>query len=154
MFCRCGDTTGIFKAKHDMIARGFGCAVLIGVLVMQDDGIPLWLYYHTAKKLSAPSCSSQELAKVGMYLFRHNYRWEKPVRSIGLRGSGLVKARRGRYRCPSIPRIRGGTSGSGLTRQRYGDMSIRRALMDSDPLLGHINVEDGHTVHPVGQFGG
>ena len=39
-------------------------------------------------------------------------------------------------------------------RQRYGYMSVRRALMDSDPLLGHINVKDGHTVHPVGYFGG
>lgn len=39
-------------------------------------------------------------------------------------------------------------------RQRYGHMSIRRALMDSDPLLGHINVKDGHTVHPVGYWGG
>ena len=33
-------------------------------------------------------------------------------------------------------------------------MSIRRALLDTDPLLGRINVKDGHTVHPVGFFGG
>ena len=39
-------------------------------------------------------------------------------------------------------------------RQRYGYMSVRRAVLDSDPLLGHINVKDGHTVHPVGYFGG
>ena len=39
-------------------------------------------------------------------------------------------------------------------RQRYGYMSIRRALLDSDPQLGSINVKDGHTVHPVGYFGG
>ena len=39
-------------------------------------------------------------------------------------------------------------------RQRYGYMSIRRALLDTDPLLGRINVKDGHTVHPVGFFGG
>ena len=39
-------------------------------------------------------------------------------------------------------------------RQRYGYMSIRRALLDVDPQLGHINVRDGHVVHPVGFFGG
>ena len=39
-------------------------------------------------------------------------------------------------------------------RQRYGYMSVRRAVLDTDPLLGRINVKDGHTVHPVGYFGG
>ena len=34
-------------------------------------------------------------------------------------------------------------------RQRYGYMSVRRALLDTDPRLGHINVRDDHTVHPV-----
>ena len=32
--------------------------------------------------------------------------------------------------------------------------SVRRALLDTDPRLGHINVRDDHTVHPVGYFGG
>ena len=44
------------------------------------------------RKLSAPSCSSQELADVGMELFRRHYHWERPIRSIGLRGAGLVEA--------------------------------------------------------------
>ena len=39
-------------------------------------------------------------------------------------------------------------------RQRYGYMSVRRAVLDTNPLLGRINVKDGHTVHPVGYFGG
>lgn len=39
-------------------------------------------------------------------------------------------------------------------RQRYGYMSVQRALMLTDPLLGRINPKDGHTVHPVGYFGG
>ena len=44
------------------------------------------------RKLPAPSCSSQELAEVGLELFRRNYHWERPIRSIGLRGAGLVEA--------------------------------------------------------------
>ena len=111
------------------------------------------------RKIPAPSCSSQELAKVGLDLFRRHYRWEKPVRSIGLRGAGLVEAqgtvqlslyqedqRRNKWEQidAAVDRLR----------QRYGYMSIRRAIVDSDPLLGRINVKDGHTVHPVGYFGG
>ena len=39
-------------------------------------------------------------------------------------------------------------------RERYGYMSVRRALTLADPLLGSINPKDDHTVHPVGYFGG
>ena len=111
------------------------------------------------RKLCAPSCSSQELTEVGLDLFRRNYRWDRPVRSIGIRGAGLVEAegtvqlslyaedqRRDKWE-----RIDAAVD---HLRQRYGYMSVRRALMDSDPLLGHINVKDGHTAHPVGYFGG
>ena len=111
------------------------------------------------RKLPFPSCSSQELAEVGLELFRRHYHWERPVRSIGLRGAGLVEAvgtvqmslyaedqRRDKWE--RIDRA------VDHLRQRYGYMSVRRALLDTDPRLGHINVRDDHTVHPVGFFGG
>lgn len=111
------------------------------------------------RKLPAPSCSSQELADVGMDLFHRHYSWERPIRSIGLRGAGLVEAQgavqlslyaddQRRDKWERIDRA------VDHLRQRYGYMSIRRAILDTDPLLGHINVRDGHTVHPVGYFGG
>ena len=111
------------------------------------------------RKLQAPSCSSQELAETGLDIFRRNYRWDRPVRSIGLRGAGLVEAQGTVQLSPYTEdqkrdkweRI---DTAVDHLRQRYGYMSVRRALMDSDPLLGHINVKDGHTVHPVGYFGG
>ena len=111
------------------------------------------------KTLPAPSCSSQELAEVGLYLFRRNYRWEKPIRSIGLRGAGLVEAQ-GTVQLSLYPEDQRRDKWERIDaavdrlRQRYGYMSVRRAVLDSDPLLGHINVKDGHTVHPVGYFGG
>ena len=111
------------------------------------------------RKLPAPSCSSQELAEVGLELFRRNYHWERPIRSIGLRGAGLVEAvgtvqmslyaedqRRDKWE--RIDRA------VDHLRRRYGYMSVRRALLDTVPRLGHINVRDDHTVHPVGYFGG
>lgn len=110
------------------------------------------------RKLPAPSCSSQELTEVGMALFRRHYRWERPIRSIGLRGAGLVEAEgtaqmslyADDQRRDAWERIDAAVD---RLRQRYGYMSIRRAIVDSDPLLGHINVKD-HTIHPVSYFGG
>lgn len=111
------------------------------------------------RKLKMPSCSSQELTEVGMELLRGSYRWERPIRSIGLRGAGLVEAQGSVQlslydddkRRDKWERIDAAVD---CLRQRYGYMSIRRALLDTDPLLGRINVKDGHTVHPVGFFGG
>ena len=111
------------------------------------------------RKLRMPSCSSQELADVGMDLFRRNYHWERPVRSIGLRGSGLIEAQcsvqlslyaedRKRDHWEQIDRT------VDTLREKYGYLCIRRALLDCDPLLGRMNVHDDHTVHPVGYFGG
>ena len=111
------------------------------------------------RKLQAPSCSSQELAETGLDIFRHNYRWDRPVRSIGLRGAGLVEDL-GTMQLSLYAEDQKRDKWERIDatvdhlRQRYGYMSVRRALMDSDPLLGHINVKDGHTVHPVGYFGG
>lgn len=115
--------------------------------------------FSRQKKLYTPSCSSQELADVGFSLFQNNYSWRNPVRSIGLRGAGLVEAQdvtqlsmyledQRREKWEQIDRV------VDRLRSRYGYMSIRRALMDTDPQLGHINVREGHTVHPVGYFGG
>ena len=111
------------------------------------------------RKLEAPSCSSQELAQVGLDLFQKHYTWRRPIRSIGLRGAGLVEAQNTLQlsmfaedqRRDKWERIDAAVD---RLRQRYGYMSVRRAVLDSDPLLGHINVKDGHTVHPVGYFGG
>ena len=111
------------------------------------------------RKLQAPSCSSQELAETGLDIFRRNYRWDRPVRSIGLRGAGLVEAQ-GTVQLSLYTEDQKRDKWERIDtavdhlRQRYGYMSVRRALMDSDPLLGHINVKDGHTVHPFGDFGG
>ena len=111
------------------------------------------------KKLHASTCSSSEIAQVAFDLFKRNYRWERPVRSLGIRGAGLVEAGAGvqlSLYADDIKRDkweRIDMAVDGL-RQRYGYMSVRRALMLADPLLGAINPKDGHTVHPVGYFGG
>ena len=115
--------------------------------------------FSRQRKLAAPSCSSQELAQVGFDLFQKHYPWRRPIRSVGLRGAGLVEAQSSLQlslfaedrRRDKWERIDAAVD---HLRQRYGYMSVRRAVLDTDPLLGRINVKDGHTVHPVGYFGG
>ncbi len=115
--------------------------------------------FSRQRKLQNPTCSSTEIAETAFDLFRANYHWNRPVRSIGVRGAGLVEADSGvqlslyesdikRDKWERIDRA------VDTLRQRYGYMSVRRALMLTDPQLGRINPKDGHTVHPVGYFGG
>ena len=117
------------------------------------------LSFSRQRKMKTPTCSSAEIAQTAFDLFRANYRWEKPVRSIGVRGAGLVEADAGvqlslyesdikRDKWERIDRT------VDNIRQQYGYMSVQRALMLTDPNLGMINPKDGHTVHPVGYFGG
>lgn len=111
------------------------------------------------KKLRAATCSSLEMARVSMELFHNNYRWPRPVRSIGVRGAGLVEGQDGvqlslypeetrRQRQEQID------IAMDHIRKRYGYQSIQRATIHTDPLLGAINPKDDHTVHPVGYFAG
>ncbi|MBP3479245.1 MAG: DNA polymerase IV [Oscillospiraceae bacterium] len=111
------------------------------------------------KKLQNPTCSSSEIAQVAFELFRASYRWEKPVRSIGIRGSGLVEM----DSCLQLSMFQDDKKRDkweridatvDKLRERYGYMSVQRALMMTDPLLGKINPKDNHTVHPVGYFAG
>lgn len=111
------------------------------------------------RKLEVPTCSSDEIARTACDLFRENYRWVRPLRSIGIRGAGLVEATAGTQlslypeetRRDKWERIDAAVD---RLRQRYGYRSIQRARLFTDPLLGAINPRDDHTVHPVGYFGG
>ena len=111
------------------------------------------------RKLEVPTCSSDEIAQTACDLFRQNYRWVRPLRSIGVRGAGLVEATAGtplslypeETRRDKWERIDAAVD---RLRQRYGYRSIQRARLFTDPLLGAINPKDNHTVHPIGYFGG
>ena len=115
--------------------------------------------FSRQRKLRIPTCSSAEIAQTAFELFKANYQWNKPIRSIGVRGSGLVEAGAGvqlslyqddvkRDKWERIDKV------VDRLRGRYGYMSVRRALTMTDPQLGRINPRDDHTVHPVGYFGG
>lgn len=111
------------------------------------------------QKLKTPTCASLEIARTAFGLFRKSYSWGLPVRSIGVRGAGLVPADQpvqlslfaGSAQQEKWEKIDKAVDN---IRARYGYSSIRRAAVQADPLLGKINPKDDHIVHPVGYFGG
>lgn len=114
--------------------------------------------FSRQRKLRVPTCSSSEIAQVAFDLFRKNYTWNRPIRSVGVRGSGLVEAGCGvQLSLYSEDTKRDKWERIDATvdelRQRYGYMNVRRAVTTADSLLGRINPRDDHTVHPVGYFG-
>lgn len=114
--------------------------------------------FSRQRKLQNPTCSSAEIAEVAFDLFQRNYHWDKPVRSIGVRGAGLVEMdsclQMSLYE-DDVKRDKWERIDAAVDalRERYGYMSVRRAVTCTDPLLGRINPKDDHTVHPVGYFG-
>ena len=115
--------------------------------------------FSRQRKLPNPTCSSHEIANVAFDLFKRNYCWRNPIRSIGVRGSELVDASAGTQLSFMVDDIRRDKweridAAVDHLRERYGYMSVRRAVTCTDQQLGSINPRDDHTVHPVGYFGG
>lgn len=79
---------------------------------VRDTGLS---WFTRQRKLPMPSCSSDELAEAAFQLFKANYRWQSPIRSIGIRGSGLVEASPF-AQCSVFRKISVGNAGSSSTR--------------------------------------
>ena len=108
-------------------------------------------------KLTKPTCLSSELCEAALKLLKDNYRWERPLRSIGIRACNLIPA--------STPvqltlledeaqRIRREQLERAVDdiRRRFGHYSIGRAVNALDDTLGRINPKGDHIIHPVGYF--
>lgn len=110
------------------------------------------------RKLREPTCSSAEIAETAFDLFKRNYHWDKPLRGVGVRGSGLVDVTNGvqlSLYADARKRERWELIDGAMDelRQRYGYLSIQRAIVQLDPLLAGVDPSQ-HTIHPVGYFAG
>lgn len=136
--------------------RDLASRCLVVELSVRSTGL---LSYTRRRKLEVPTCSSAEIAQVAFELFQASYHWDMPVRSVGVRGAELVEASAGIQTSlldNDVKREKWERIDAAVDhlRRRYGYMSVRRGVVCCDPLLGRINPKDGHTVHPVGFFGG
>lgn len=108
-------------------------------------------------KLSTPTCLASELHDAGMCLLRNNYKFQKPLRSVGIRGADLVpidsEIQMNLFEDPvrREKRERLETTVDDL-RRRFGNHAVARAVTMRDASLGTINPKDDHIIHPVGYF--
>ncbi len=113
--------------------------------------------FERQMKLSQSTCISDEICKAAMRLLAENYRFDRPLRSIGVRAADLVSAHgdvqlsllvddQKRERLEKIDRA------VDDIRRRFGHYSIARAVMCTDPTLRQFDAKGDHTIHPVGYF--
>lgn len=121
---------------------------------VRDNGL---FWFQRQMHLKEPSCLSSELCDAAMELLRASYRWQNPLRSIGIRGCDLIPAtspkqlklfedEASRDKQEKLERT------VDDIRRRFGHYSIYRAIVESSPTLKHISPKDEHTIHPVGYF--
>ena len=108
-------------------------------------------------KIKQPTDLTTEIAETAMHLFHENYHWNKPIRSVGVRGCDLVNAA-----CPvqmdlfvdeaRRDKLHKLDATVDVIRKRFGFDSIQRGLMYMDRGLSGVNAKEDHTVHPHGYF--
>jgi DNA polymerase-4 len=116
----------------------------------------LFSFVRQHKQPRATNLSS-ELHIAAMDLFRENYIWARPIRSIGVRGSELVAAGgniqltifEDEEKREKLERLEVAVDD---IRRRYGTLSVQRAVQFTDRRLGGINPKDDHIIHPIGYF--
>lgn len=117
------------------------------------------LYSFTRQcKLDNASNITGEIASMAYRLFKANYRWDKPIRSVGVRGADLVNDNYMEQLdlfCDFQMREKQMKMDVAVDdiRRRFGFYSIQRGLMYRDRALSAVNVKEDHTVHPHGYFG-
>ena len=109
------------------------------------------------RKINTPTNGSLEIARIAYQLFKQNYHWERPLRSVGVRAASLVTEDcaiqldlfSGEAKRESLERLDRAVD---VVRARYGYTCIQRAVVYTDKELGRVNPKDDHTIHPVGFF--
>lgn len=114
--------------------------------------------FERQKKLMHPTSLSIEIGAAALELFIANYSWDRPVRSIGVRGTDLLTADEERQ-LAFLPDIADDPRKDKLERtiddirSRYGWFSVCKGMMLADRELTDLNPRQDHVIHPVSYFG-
>ena len=109
-------------------------------------------------KLPTATALASEICGCALELFRAHYRWEKPIRSLGVSVSDLDFSE-GDEQMTMFPdacreRRYDLENTVGDIRRRFGHYAIQRACLIGCREFGAINPRDDHTIHPVGWHNG
>nr|WP_297874488.1 DNA polymerase IV [uncultured Blautia sp.] len=133
--------------------NGFQCRTV--EISIRDNGL-----YHFSRqcKLERATNITEEIVQMAYRLFKENYNWDHPIRSLGVRGCDLVSNdmpyqldlfanEEKREKLQKMDQV------VDEIRSRFGYQSIQRAFVYQDKLLAQLNARE-HTVHPQGYFHG
>ena len=131
--------------------------------------------FHFSKQVKLQNASNitREIAEAGYKLYKESYRlpadeqelknsrlefYQKPLRSIGIRGTDLVTdyfwEQLDMFMDPQAREKQMKVDAAVDTiRKRFGFYSIQRGLMYQDRILSACDAKSDHTVHPHGYFG-
>ena len=141
------------SVAHRLRKNGFKCRV-VEISVRDND----LLSFTRQHKINNATNITEEIAKEGYRIFKENYKWNKPIRSLGIRGSDLVNEN---Y-CEQLDfftdadfreRLQMVDNAVDDIRRRFGYFAVQRGLMYQDKGLSHLDCEAEHTVHPHTFFG-
>lgn len=132
--------------------------------------------YHFSKQVKLKNASNitKEIAEAGYRLYKESYRlpadeyekqhfsperFQKPLRSIGIRGTDLVTdyfwEQLDLFTDPGFREKQMKMDEAvDVIRRRFGFYSIQRGLMYRDRILSACDAKADHTVHPHGYFSG
>lgn len=133
--------------------HGFKCRVV--EISIRDNGL-----CSITRQTRIPQATNitDEIANTAFSLFKKHYRWEKPIRSLGVRSSDLVMADipvqldlfHDQERREKIEKM---DQAVDEIRRRFGYFSVQRASMYQDRALASLDAGT-HTVHPHSYFHG
>ena len=127
---------------------------------LQGRTVALWVRdcdlgsFSAQRKLRSATALASEICACALALFRENYRWAKPIRSLGVAVSDLEFSGGDEQLSmfPDVGRERRYEleTAVGDIRRRFGHFAIQRASLLGYREFGAINPRDDHTIHPVG----
>ncbi len=133
--------------------HGFKCRVV--EISVRDNELAGLTRQH---KIDHATNITSEIAEEAYRIFKECYRWNKPIRSLGVRGADLVNDNYWEQidlfaSVEHREKLAKMDSAVDNIRKRFGYFSIQRGLMYQDKLLSMHDAEGTHTVHPHGYFG-
>ncbi|MDO4866323.1 MAG: DNA polymerase IV [Clostridia bacterium] len=112
--------------------------------------------FTVQRRLARDTALASEICGCAQALLREHYRWERPLRSLGVSVSAL-RPEDGDTQLtmfPDAPRERQYELEHAVEdiRRRFGHFSIQRASLIGSREFGAINPRDDHVIHPVGRY--
>jgi len=115
------------------------------------------LYHFTRQcKIANETDVSSEIIKAAVKLFRENYTWNNPIRSIGVAVSDFNTDGAVQYDLSGSvekrEKLQALERAVDDIRRRFGSCSVQRASLLKDKSLSRFNPKEDHTAYPIGYF--